>query len=142
MIDDVGVAIEHTGQGFAVAHRTGNEFQRVGRGEHVAGIQKHDVVALGHADAFVHGIIEAAIGLGDDDQLMICLFFLRLFLVGTHKLHRGIARCSVDDQMLHMVIGLRQHAIECAPDHRCSIKRASDDGKPYHNLNCFEAIAS
>ena len=141
-IDDVSVAIEHTRQCLAIAHGGSYEFQRLGRRKHIAGIQEQHVVARGQTNALVHGVVETAVGLTHHHQFVVGLAFFRLMFVGAHQLHRGIARGTVDDEVLHAMIGLREHAVE-GPSHlACRIIRAGNNRKLDHRLQRFEAIAS
>ena len=73
--------------------------------EGVAGVEEYEVAAAGSGEAFVHGVVKAAVGLGEDGGF-----------VGGVASGNGegvIFRCAVDDQVFIVAACLGGHALHC-----------------------------
>ena len=128
VVHNIGVAIEHTGQHFALANSTGHLFKGVGLWKGVAGIEKQHVVARGALQPFVHRVIEPFVGLRAVNYAVKCLG-LRALFSDIHLDKRGglIARSTIYEHMLYMWIGLLRHTFESALNFFFGLKRAGDD---------------
>lgn len=76
---------------------------RVG-GEEVIGVEDADDVAGGHCDAFVHGVVDAAVGFADVAQTALVE---RLKL--TDDVHCVVCGGAVDYDVLDLCVSLSQH---------------------------------
>ena len=144
-VNDIGETIEHAwqlvGGMLCEPAATHHLFKCVGSRKEVASIHKHDIVARGLRKTFVHGIIDAAVGLGLDDDLMTTVRLIGLLLIGFGQHERVVGRGTVDNEVLHTLIGLAQHTVERALQHRLGIIGDGDNRESYHSLKCFWAKA-
>ena len=130
VVHNIGVAIEHTGQHFALANSTGHLLKGVGLGKGVAGIEKQHIIARGALQSFVHRVIEPFVGLRAVNRAVKC-FGLRALCSDIRLDERGglVARCTIYEHMFYMRIGLLRHTFEGALNFFFGLKRAGDNRK-------------
>ena len=115
VVHDVGVAVKH-GRQHAVAplvHIGEYVFECLRRRKHVAGVEKHYVVARGTGYAFVHGVVESAVGFGCPDHGVLAVLVSPCGVgVMPYHAHRAVFRSSIHYDVLHLLPRLLRHAVE------------------------------
>ena len=100
--------------------------------QEIAGIQIAHVVAIERAQALVHGIVDAFVGLGGYLYLMTVLGGVRSGDVIVDKLQCIVGRCTIDNEMHDVRVVLLEHAVECALQHLGGIECDGNVGDAYH----------
>ena len=103
-VDDGRLAVNDVGTVFS--DEIGYLLQRIGCIEAVARVEKDEVFAVGRGNAFVHGVVEAAVGFAHE---------VRHAGVLPGKLYRCIAGSPVDDEVFIAFVGLGGHRFEGGP---------------------------
>ena len=146
LIDDVGQSVEHGRQlgarQLVQMASAGYLLQRIGRGEGVARVHIDDIVAHDLRQALVHRVVDALVGLRLDDDLMSAARLVGLLLVGLDDLDRLVGRRPVDDEVLHVLVGLTEHAVEGPADDGRGVISDGDNRESRHSLKCLVARAS
>ena len=114
--------------------RTGDGRQRVRVMEAVVGVEEPDRVAAEAAKPLVHGVVEAAVGLGDH----------RHAVAGkrAHDAQRVVARGPVDDQQLLVGMRLAAERLQRLADGGGGVAADGDDGDAQLGLSTGLAARS
>ena len=138
-VDDVGIAVEHAGQ--LVSRQLAQQasayhfLQGVVLGKRVARVHIDDIVARSLRQSLVHRVVDALVGLrGDDDVVLVAFRTVRLPLVCLGHCQRPVGRSPVDNQVLHLLVGLTQHAVERPLQHSLGVISDGDNRETYHSL--------
>ena len=108
IVHDVGIAIHHGWQLLAIALCRSNDFgERRGLVEHVARIEKHDIVSRGHVDGLVHGVVKPLVGLADAIDFVGHGSNAVALLIMMDELQRIIGGIAVHNHVFHVWIILR-----------------------------------
>lgn len=86
----------------------GHGGQTIVRGEEIIGIQETDHIARGHADSFIHRIVDAIV--------LLTLPFhaaIKLRLVGADKIQCAIGAAPVNHQIFYVLECLAQDTAKC-----------------------------
>ena len=145
LVDDVGQSVEHGRQlgarQLVQVAPAGYLLQRIRGRKGVARVHIDDIVAHDLRQAFVHRVVDALVRLRLDDDLMSGVRLVRLLLVSLHDLERLVSRRPVDDEMLHVLIGLAEHAVEGPLDDGRGVISDGDNRESRHSLKCLVASA-
>ena len=101
---NVGVAVEDSRTPLALGvplQLGGDVGEYGGTVEFVAGIEKEDIVAGGKLQGFVHGIVDAVVGLRTAHNLMLDRCQGVALLVEVDECKRFVLAVAVDDQMFY-----------------------------------------
>lgn len=97
------VAVDDFGQGITPGELCGHARHGVGGGQCVAGVEETDEVGRAHfLQAFVHGVVETAVGFGADMDPAFGVGFFHLFRSG----QRAVGGRPVHNPVFDMRIGL------------------------------------
>ena len=102
-IDDGCLSINHIRK-FRMLECMHDSLQSLVVVELIAGIQEAEIVAGGQTDTLVHGIVQAFVGFADYLADPVAVFL--------HDFQRIVFRISVYDDILHIPVGLENHALD------------------------------
>ena len=91
----------------------------------VVGIDDADDFAGGHPDALVHGVVDAPVRLADDGVAVALCREARRVFPGDRD--GAVRRAAVDDEILHLAVGLVQDGLDGVPDGLLAIVADRDD---------------
>lgn len=84
-----------------------------GMGVKIVGVQNTDNVAGGHTDAFIHGIVQTVITLGNKPAYPIA--------VRSDNVYCSIRRTAIYDDVLDVIVGLTDDRIDTVADKRSAV---------------------
>ncbi len=120
-VDEGGLAVHHVGQGGGGVQAVYHLLQGVVLVEAVAGIEEAHVVARGQCQSLVHGVVQAVVGLADE----AC----HAFLVAADDAEGLVGGGTVDDDVFHVVVGLRDDALQGVFDGGFGVVADGDDAE-------------
>ena len=112
-VHQVRLAVDDARQRVVRSQRVDNLLQGIVLVKAVAGIEETEVIARGQRDALVHGVIESAIRFADHAGNAVA--------VTVDDASRPILRRTVHDDVLHMMVGLGDDALDSVFQHSSGI---------------------
>src|SRR5438034_11021805 len=94
------------------------ESEGVGRGVPVVGVDEVNPFAASAANALVHRVVHAAIGLARETDAIA---------VAAQDRRGAVGRSAVDDEVFDVGIGLPQNAVDRASDRLLGVEACGDD---------------
>ena len=77
----------------------------------VAGIKKEDIVACGHVERFVHGIVKPLIGFGETSHFVAYTGHAVAFLIVMYLFQSVVLRIAVNDEVFYKGVVLLFHTV-------------------------------
>ena len=123
VVYNVGAAIKHGRQPTVrtLVDVVGYIFKRHVIGQHIAGIEKHHIVARGFLQRLVHGIIQTAVGFGADDNVVLRLLLGVALSVGVDQSQGVVLGCSVYNYVFYLCPRLVEYAVKGALKHAAGV---------------------
>ena len=103
-VDDGGTPVNDIGQSGQSRKAVDDKLEGVVFVQLVAGIEETHVVARGEADAFVHRVVQPAVGLAHHG--------VDVLAVAADDFHRAVGRGSVDDDVFDVLVRLGDDALQ------------------------------
>ena len=120
-VDDGGASVDDIGQFGQPRKAVDDELQRIVFVQLVARIEEAHIVARGEADAFVHRVVQPAVGFAH--------YGMDAVTVAVDDAHRLVGRRAVDDDVFDVLIRLGDDALYGVFDDGSGVVGDGDDGE-------------